>query len=309
MQQDKELNFVDASNYQSFQPTSVPNYTPVPNYSPSDGSLSSRLMNARMVRIRVLRKCVCSELTWAKPYFHVNAISKIDDLNPINEHETPLLEAELYVPCCCPEPIKYIIIDTQTRQQFSISQNRDMGKRVTNCCSDSYFIFPDILNYKISNPNDLSITKCYDTRSFYRTFEYNGNIFYKIGNPYVPKDECCTNICGCCMNPDFKLKKGGCCEDCCKNVPLEKRIYVDIFNMADQCVGKYVRYFDQTDCFSCTEPNLFFEIYFPSDANEMLKLALIGHLIFIMQFGPDIFGVLPGSKDNLSMFINPINNV
>lgn len=308
MNQEKELNFVANSNYQYLQGASIPNYAPVPNYAPSDGSLSSRLINTKMVRIRILQKCVWSDLTCNKSYFHVNTISTIDDLNPNNENESPLFEVELYMPCC-PEPVKFIFIDNQTRQPFSISQYKDMGQRVTSCCGENYFIFPDMLHYKNNNPNDICITKCYDTRSFYRTFEYNGQTFYKIGEPYVPNDKCCENCCGCCRNPDFKLKDESCCEECCKQVPIEKRTYADIFNMSGQCVGKYVQYFYQTGCFCCMEPTLFFEIYFPPDANEMLKLSLIGHFIFLLQLGPHIFGALPGSKDNLSMFINPTNNL
>ena len=74
-----------------------------------------------MVRIRILQKCVWSDLSCNKSYFHVNTISTIDDLNPNNENESPLFEVELYIPYC-PEPVKFIFIDNQTRQPFSISQ-------------------------------------------------------------------------------------------------------------------------------------------------------------------------------------------
>ena len=66
--------------------------------------------------------------------------------------------------------------------------------------------------------------------------------------------------------------------------------------------GKYVKFFEVTGCTCCQTPTLFFEIYFPSDANEMLKLALIGQLIFLLQVGPDVFGVLPGTSGNPNMY-------
>lgn len=39
MNQEKELNLFANSNYQYLQTYSIPNYAPVPNYSPSEGSL------------------------------------------------------------------------------------------------------------------------------------------------------------------------------------------------------------------------------------------------------------------------------
>ena len=188
-------------NYQPFQPTPNQNYSPDPNYipvqtSPNDGSISSRLASTRMVRIRIQIKWVCSDLAY-KAIFQINTISKIDDLNPNNEGELPLLEAELFIPCC-PEPIKYNYIDAQTRQPFAISRYINLGRQV-GCCCGHYFVFPDIHHFKISEPNNISVTKCYDSRSFYRTTEYNCASFYKIGKPYVPVD-CCEE----------------CCKDCCK---------------------------------------------------------------------------------------------
>ena len=64
-------------------------------------------------------------------------------------------------------------------------------------------------------------------------------MLYKIGEPYVPMDDCCKNCCACCKNP-VKVKDEPCCQDCCsccKTVHIDKRTYVDIFNMSDQCVG------------------------------------------------------------------------
>ena len=76
--------------------------------------------------------------------------------------------------------------------------------------------------------------------------------------------------------------------------------------MSDQCVGKYVHYFDQKGCplcGCCQDTTLFFEVYFPADANELLKLSLIGQLLFILDEGVPFFGALPGNKDNLSTWI------
>ena len=306
-----------AANYQPIQTAPAPNYSPVPNYVPvqnfipSEGTQNSRLMNTKIVRIRVETKCVCEDLACAKPFFKVNTVSKIDDVNPQNENEMPFIEGEIHVPCWCPEPIKFEFIDAQTRQPFSTSYYRDFGKQVgcNGCCCESYFIFPDIIHSKNINPNDAAITQCYDSRSFYRTFHYNGAAFYKIGEPYVPKDECCKNCCTCCKNPNSLDKDGKCCDCCNTPVKLQKRTYVDIFNMSDQPVGKYVRYLDTTGCCCSQNTTLFFEIYFPPDANEMLKLALIGQLVFLLQLGMNIFDYLPGSDINLNLFTSELGNI
>ena len=117
------------------------------------------------------------------------------------------------------------------------------------------------------------------------------------------KDKCCDNCCCCCcVSQDAKVQNEPCC--CCKKeVPRQKRIYADIFNMSGHSVGKYVEYFNQTGCCCCVTKTSFFEVYFPSDANELLKLALIGHLLLLIQFGTDIFATLPGSNDNLALFV------
>ena len=222
------------------------------------------------------------------------------------ENELPLFEVEQIIPCC-PQPIKFQFIDAQTRQPFSTSFYKDMGQNVNKCCcGENYYIFPDMIHSKVINPNDFSVTKCYDTRSFYRTFEYMGGTYYKIGKPYVPVDGCCCKYCcSCCNAGVVKVRDDEPCCACCEKPPVpERRTYADIFNMSDQSVGKYVQYFNQSGCVCCQNSTIFFEVYFPSDANEMLKLALIGHFIFILLLGPIIFGYLPGSKDNLGMLIN-----
>lgn len=314
MTNNNELNY--NANYQSLQTAPNQNYVAVPNYVPNDGSASSRLINTKMVRIRMEKKFACNFNSCTKPYFAVNTISRIDDNNHQNENETPLFEAELHIPFCCPEPMKFEFIDAQTKQVFSTSRNNDNGKRVYSCCcfGENYYIFPDIFHSKTSNPNDFSVTKCYDSRSFYRTFEYQGGVFYKLGKPYVPVDKkCCDCDCCCCCcckkEEEIVVKEESCCsccDECCKKAQYQKRTYVDIFNMSNQSVGKYVRYYDESGCLCCQSTTYFFEIYFPSDANEMLKLSLIGHLIFLLQVGTNIFSTLPGSEGNLALFLNDI---
>ena len=286
MKNENELKFVDNSNLGT---TQNQNYAPIPNYSPNDNSLSSRLIGTKMVRIRIGTKW--KDCTVNKPFFKINTISKIDDNNPQNENELPLLEGEMFIPCFCPVPLRFDFIDAQTRQPFSTSRYADFGK-TEGCC---YSVFPDQIHSKNNNINDISITKCYDSRSFYRTFEYNGVSYYKIGEPYVPVD-CCQGCCqDCCKNEKVNLSGCNCC--CCtKTLEKRKRIYVDIFNMSGQVVGKYVCFFDNNFC-CCSEPITFFEIYFPSDANEMLKLALIGQLLLLLSTEVNIFGFLPGTPE------------
>ena len=297
-----ELHSVEGSNYQAFEPPANQNYVPVPNYVPvqtvpNDGSPSSRLINAKMVRIRISERC--AYYNYHKPIFHINTISMIDDLNPQNENEASLFDAEMFVPCC-PVPIRYNYIDAQTKQPFGASYYKDLGKQV-GCCCGKYFIFPDMIHSKLTEPNNMSTIKCYDSRSFYRTFEYEGRTYYKIGEPYV-EPECCQN---CCKSEPKPKNECDCCS-CCKTPQVVKRIYVDIYNTSNQCVGKYVRFFDITGCCCCQTSTLFFEIYFPPDANEMLKLALIGQMLFILEVGPNIFGVLPGNGTSETF---PLGNI
>jgi len=301
-----ELHSVEGTNYQSFQTAPNQNYVPVANYvpvqtAPNDGSPSSKLINTRMVRIRFAVKCDCPLFNYSEPYYQINTISRIDDLNPQNENELSLLDAEVHVPLCCPEPSKFNYTDPQTKQPFATSQCATFDRKA-GCLWDRYTIFSDIVHTKLSEPNNISTIKCYDSRSFYRTFEYNGNTFYRIGEPYV-ESGCCQNCCCCCCCCDCKevqtTKKEGCC-NCCKAPLAIKRTFVDIFNMSNQCVGKFVRFYDEYGCCCCEKKTLFYEVYFPADANEMLKLALIGQLLFLIQFGPHIFGVLPGMS-NLEM--------
>ena len=122
-----------------------------------------------------------------------------------------------------------------------------------------------------------------------------GTGYYKIGKPYV-EPPCCDSCCKCQPTQSTKCV-------CCPKVEIVKRIYMDIFNMFDQRVGKFVSFHDVNGCCCCETHNEFYEIYFPADANLMLRLALIGQMIFFFHFGTNLFGSLPGSSDDIGQFI------
>ena len=165
MRNENEMQFVDTNN-QPLQPSDNQNYSPVPNYSPNDGSSSSRLINTRMVRIRYGTKCVVSECNSSKPFYQVNTISAIDDNNPQNENEGPLFEAELTIPFCCPQPPQFNITDAQSKQPYA--HCRFDGPPIEHyacCCFGEYYLeLPNMTSYKIGNEIDISVTKCYDIK-------------------------------------------------------------------------------------------------------------------------------------------------
>ena len=293
MRKENEMQFVD-TNEQPLKPSDNQNYSPVPNYSPNDGSSSSRLINTRMVRIRYETKFVfCNS---EKRNYQINTISCIDDNNPQNENEGPLFEAELAIPFCCPQPPQLNINDAQSKQPYAHCRfdGKPTEQYDCNCCGEETYIeHPNMISNKIGNEIDISVTRCYDSRSFYRTFEYKGKPYYKIGKPYTGE-----NSCPCCEKKAEDNRP--CCNCCCDKNAIEKRIYVDIFNMSNQCVGQFVRFLDQTGCCCCLKTNIFFEVYFPSDANELLKISLIGHFLFLNYFSE--LWTLPGKKEDLASF-------
>ena len=83
---------------------------------------------------------------------------------------------------------------------------------------------------------DKSGVTQYDTRSFYRTYEYLGTSQYQIGKKFTHSDFNCVDCCcSCCCD----------CFNCCKCqlhcfyciIPeTNKRIYADILNMSEQKV-------------------------------------------------------------------------
>jgi len=325
-----------------------------------DNSLTSRLMNTKIVRIHPGSICACVT-GYRKMIFNITTISKRDDKERANENETPLFYAEENLTCSClcfcdcrPFQITFELFDPNTKQLFSTCQIIERDTLVDECFKDSYIILKPIYNYKVNNRNDESMVSRYDTRSIYRTYDYLGKRYYKIGKPYVEGKEppccdkcllCCSKFpfCGCfasCISNEEKppskccdcncsgsgsdsKRNSSCCSCiygnpfcfccwcfycCCKcenkegEIDVDKRIYIDIFTMDDIKVGKFAKYFNKG--ILCQSDELFYEVYFPPDSNEMLRLALISQIIFFHKLKVDYFGVLPGSRDGLEDFIN-----
>ena len=144
---------------------------------------------------------------------------------------------------------------------------------------------------------------------------------------YIPIICCFVRCCKCederPINAPPKTNGGGCsCKDCCRGCCcccccceekkegiveeiIDKRLYINIFNMSDQSVGKFAYLFEKGCC--CASDKLFYEIYFPPDANEMVRLALIAQIIFFYKFrltGNKAFLSLPGNRENIEQFMN-----
>jgi len=308
----------------------------------NDGSLTSRLMNTKIVRIRIGTRCACIK-GCRKMYFEINTIDRRDDKDRRNENETPLFYAEENTDCklCCqPFEITIELFDANNKQLVCKSQIREYNKYIDECCGDKYYILSNIYNYKINNVTDVSTIHRYDTRSIYRTYSHFGQHLYKIGKPYIKKEttcseDCCNCItslpcCCCCDCSGGEDKKGcecklckGCCDCCCcccsKNSKCcccccccnsaeefekfnDKRIYIDIFTMTDQNVGKFAEYINNLGL--CAQEEMFYEVYFPPDSDEQIRLALIGQMLFFIKLNRNFFGILPGSRYNLEQFIN-----
>ncbi len=289
---------------------------------PIGGDITSRLMNTKIVRIHPGTACACVK-SFSKLIFSINTISRRDDTNPNNENEIPLFYVEENIHCdfCCsschPYEITFQLFDSNTRQLFSVSDVRNPPSKSDECCEETYYILPNIHNYKPNNIKDEAVINTHDSRSVYRTYEYMEQIYYKIGKPYVKeKDPNCCEAClfclaACCpcfgvcicdkSDKPINLNEGCCC--CNKGIGEidDNRQYIDIFNMNDEAVGKFALYFNKG--ILCQKDELFYEIYFPPDANEMVRLALIGQILCFHKIG-SYFGVLPGSRDNLNQFTN-----
>lgn len=307
-----------------------PNYETIPmggmgaNTIPTDGIVTSRLMNTKIVRI--YPGTVCAFTTGCKKLmFNVTTISKRDDNDRRNENELPLFDVIEKLPChclwinCAKEIITFEYFDPNNPNVvFAKSNIINRVTKVDNCCDDTYYILPNILTDRVSNGvyNSSTIMR-HDTRSHYRTYEIMGQSYYKIGNPYVPKEiSCIRGLCNCitcipccccfklCICNDEPCRCCCCC-CCCTEIPEiydDKRTYIDIYNMDDQPVGKFARYMEPSGC--CKSGALFYEVYFPPDANEILRLSLITQIIFFIKLRISFFGILPGSRINLEQFIN-----
>ena len=298
--------------------------------------LTSRLMNTNIVRIHSDTICACVP-GYRKLIFNINSISRVDDLNRGNENEVPLFYAEEKLDCgfccfssCATPKITFELFDPNTKGLFSKSEIIGLDTRVAECCRDSYFRLQSIFNSKMG---DMSAVNRYDTRTFYRTYDYLGQSFYKIGWPYIEKEPsccedcslscifsslpcCCCCVCLASLCDCKKVGEGGkkeckcdCCSCCCcccypevakGDVIVDIRKYVDIFNMSDQSVGKFAFYYEKQFC----NETKFYEIYFPPDSNEMIRLALIAQIIFLVKLGNPIFWTLPGSRNNVEKFMN-----
>lgn len=72
--------------------------------------------------------------------------------------------------------------------------------------------------------------------------------------------------------------------------------------MSAQCVGQFVRFFDPIMACCSVKYTEFFEVYFPSDTNEMLKISLLGHFLFLIYAPEPFLWMLPGKKEDLASF-------
>ena len=135
-----------------------------------------------------------------------------------NENEVPLLEAEKTTSSFCSGPPEYTFFDAQSKQPYSTS--RCNGESIKHyrcvCIGLLYEEYPDIISNKAGKTIDISTTKCYDSRSFYRTFEYQGNAYYKLGIPYKETSVETKCVCPCpCCNACLNCQKGDDCEFTC----------------------------------------------------------------------------------------------
>ena len=290
---------------------------PIQTTSGEISDISSRLMTSKIIRIHPLSSdCCkgCNQISLA-----INAISRIDDENPTNENETPLFRVEENTSCCrsCTNCFKFHFYahDSNNESVLYVSEIKDKFKIIYSCCC--YYELPDILNYKVNDSNTQSIINRHDSRTIYRTYEYLGQAYFKIGKPYEEKENncccskvddtqanlcCCSkvddtqaNLC-CCSKVDDTQEKKGCCES------YIERSYIDIFNMSDQLEGKFAFCNEKNKCCSKT----FFEIYFPPEANELIRISLISQCIFLFKFPSfqreRFFAYLPGTKPELIKF-------
>ena len=278
---------------------------PIQTTSGEISDISSRLMTSKIIRIHPLSSDCCKGCKKIK--IDINAINRIDDENTTNENETPLFRVEENTSCCrsCTNCFKFHFYahDSNNESVLYVSEIKDKIKIINSCCCcDSYIELPDILNYKANDSNTQSIINRHDSRTIYRTYEYLGQAYFKIGKPYEEKE---NNCCCCCSKVDdtqANLKdndtqeKKGCCES------YIERSYIDIFNMSDQLEGKFAFCNEKNKCCSKT----FFEIYFPPEANELIRISLISQCIFlfkIQSFQREMFfAYLPGTKPELIKF-------
>jgi hypothetical protein len=285
---------------------------------PPNRGLSERLMYTKIVRIHPGTTCACVK-NCNKLIFYINTINRIDNQEPSNEKETPLFYVEEELPCSfccfgeCTFYIKFNIFDAITKELFSESSINTLDSVIDNCCGDNYIVYAPINNTKL-NTAGISTINRHDSRSLYRTYEISEQSYYKIGEPYVEiEPPCCecSLYCFCSYMPIIGCLMS-CCEcklGCCTCPDLieddDKRHYIYIFNMNDQPVGKFAFLHEKPTC--CKKGRYFYEIYFPPDANEMIRLALIGQILFFSKFKDicmNAFASYPGRRDNIEQFMS-----
>jgi len=119
-----------------------PNSPTIPN-----NPLSTRLMNTKIVRIYPGTICACVT-GYKKIIFNINTISRVDDMVPANENESPLfyVEEKLDCSCCCfgsckPFEITFEIFDQLTKELFSTSTINQLNTLIDKCCGEKYTIY------------------------------------------------------------------------------------------------------------------------------------------------------------------------
>ena len=296
-------------------------------------------MTSKIVRIRPSVRQVVSPLLQClfipQCLFDINTISRIDDEISDNEKETPLFKVE-ELPlktCCCQDvyPSDQFPLSLPTRFQYfkEVNDNKQIlylselkiGPTPKGCCSAGfqYFILPDIINYKSNNLNEQSVIKRHDSRNLYRIYEYLGQSQFKLGNPFVENEPSCLDYCCCCS---YYCPFTTFCSSCYFKSKMqtfehdfnnERRKYINIFNLDNQAVGKFALYYEKS---CCTEKKQFYEVYFPPEANEMTRIALLSQCLFIFKFGspnfqfydnccshnPHFFSQLPSDSSGIERF-------
>lgn len=246
------------------QNPSSQNQMVISNYSMGNNQIS-RLMNTKYVRIYINKAFAC--VTGCnKLVFNINSVIGRDDKERKNETEEQLFFAEerthcdiLCFGCCAPYEITFEFYDitNNNKELFSISQITQLATKISECCEDTYYTLPPIYNYKANDTNNRSNISRYDTRSIYRTYDYMGQSYYKIGKPYIPIETNCCCCCSCKKKEKDKCCDCNCCCCCCSCEEItDKRIYIDIFNMQDQKVGKFAIYYE-SGCCCCTKRDFF----------------------------------------------------
>ena len=260
--------------------------------------LSIRLMASKIVRIFPLISDCCMGCKQCN--FTIDTIIMQEIAEQLIDYDLPLFRVEQIITCpyrCTGFPIKFHFYSHKSNNEkvLYMTEVKDRPIFHLHMCDLDYFELPDILIYKANESNAQSIIKRYDNRTIYRTYEYLGQIHYKIGKPHAHKEPTCTEG----MNHFFSHFPCFLCSYLCSKICymprneqrrwepriFKEKIYIDIFNMENQIVGKFA-YYRGRDC--CCPTN-FFEVYFPPEANEMIRISLISQCLFFFVRPPPAF--------------------